>query len=136
MVGLVTNLASWERGYENCNSTYLVKASTLSGMRLQLQKQLFEVGYPKLEPSPSLLLGSRVELHPLAHAQFASWNSAQRLSPKRVRQIKIRIPADPILPQLTPTALMQLSTPQGTCMSMQRVHPVSPAQHLNEPPQH
>ena len=30
-----------------------------------------------------MLLGSRVELHPLAHAQFASWNSGQRLSPKK-----------------------------------------------------
>ena len=87
IVGLVPNLASWERDYANCNSTYLVKASTLSGMRLQLQKQLFEVGYPN-EQSPSLLLGSRIELHPLAHAQFASWNSAQRLSPKKVASDK------------------------------------------------
>ena len=28
---VVANLASWERGYANCNSTYLAKASTLSG---------------------------------------------------------------------------------------------------------
>ena len=36
----------------------------------QLQKRLFKDGYSKL---PSLLQGSRVELHPLAHAQFVSW---------------------------------------------------------------
>ena len=35
---VVANLASWERGYVNCNSTYLVKASTLSGMRLAASK--------------------------------------------------------------------------------------------------
>ena len=37
----------------------------------------------QIEPSPSLLLGSRVELHPLAHAQSASLNCVQRLSPKK-----------------------------------------------------
>ena len=35
---VVANLASWERGYANCNSTYPVKASTLSGMRLAASK--------------------------------------------------------------------------------------------------
>ena len=38
IVGLVVNLASWERGYTNCNSTYPVKASTLSSMRLAASK--------------------------------------------------------------------------------------------------
>ena len=37
----------------------------------------------QIEPSPSLLLGSRVELHPLAHAQSATSNCVQRLSPKK-----------------------------------------------------
>ena len=37
----------------------------------------------QIKPSPSLLQGSKVELHPLAHAQFASLHSVQRLSPKK-----------------------------------------------------
>ena len=75
----VANIASWERGYANCNSTYFVKASTLSGMRLSFKISCSKLDI-QIEPSP---VGSRVELHPLAHAQFASWNSVQRLSPKK-----------------------------------------------------
>ena len=37
----------------------------------------------QIEPSPTLLQGSRVELHPFAHAQFASLKCVQRLSPKK-----------------------------------------------------
>ena len=37
----------------------------------------------QIKPSPSLLLGSRVELHSLAHAQIATLNCIQRLSPKK-----------------------------------------------------
>ena len=37
----------------------------------------------QIEPSPSLLQGSKVKPHPLAHAQFATFNSVQRLSPKK-----------------------------------------------------
>ena len=35
---ILANLASWEWGYANCNSTYLVKPSTLSGIRLAASK--------------------------------------------------------------------------------------------------
>ena len=37
----------------------------------------------RIKPSPSLLQGSKVELHPLAHAQFPSLHSVQRESPKK-----------------------------------------------------
>ena len=75
---VVANLGSWERGYAICNSTckglyslwHVPGSFKISCSKLDI----------KIEPSP---VGSRVELHPLAHAQFASWNSAQRLSPKK-----------------------------------------------------
>ena len=88
LIIIVANLGSWERGYANCNSTYLVKASTLSGMRLAASKSGLR-SWISQEPSP---VGSRVELHPLAHAQFASWNSAQRLSPKKGASDKNSLP--------------------------------------------
>ena len=43
----------------------------------------------QVKPSPSLIQGSKVELHPLTHAQFASLHPVQTLSPKKVHQIKI-----------------------------------------------
>ena len=46
----------------------------------------------QIEPSPSLLLGSRVELHPLAHAQSATLNCVQRLSPKKGASDKNSLP--------------------------------------------
>ena len=87
---VVANLGSWERGYANSNSTYLVKASTLSGMRLAASRSAVRSWIP----SP---VGSRVELHPLAHAQFASWNSAQRLSPKKGASDKNSHPGRPVV---------------------------------------
>ena len=37
----------------------------------------------QIEPAPTLLQGSRVELHPFTHAQVASLNCVQRLRPKK-----------------------------------------------------
>ena len=73
-----------ERGYANCNSTYLVKASALSGMRLAALKTAVRSCMDvQIEPSAILLHRSRVELHPLAHAQFASLRCVQRPGPKK-----------------------------------------------------
>ena len=44
---IYANLDSWERGYANCNSTCLVKASTVSGMCQAASKMPFKVGYSK-----------------------------------------------------------------------------------------
>ena len=60
------------------------KASTVSGMRLAASKTAVRSWILQIiEPSPSLLQGSRVEPNPLVHAQFASLNCVQRLSPKK-----------------------------------------------------
>ena len=42
-------------------------------------KNVVQSWIPQNQPSPTLLQGSRVELHPFAQVQFASLNRAQRL---------------------------------------------------------
>ena len=79
----VASLASWKQGYVCAYSTYLVNVSTVSGMGLTASTVTVPSWILRIKPSPSLLQGSKVELHPLAHAQFASLHSVQRLSPKK-----------------------------------------------------
>ena len=59
------------------------RASTVSGVCLTASTVTVTSWMLQIKPSPSLLQGSKVELHPLAHAQFATFNSVQRLSPKK-----------------------------------------------------
>ena len=58
-------------------------ASTVSGVCLTASTVTVTSWMLQIKPSPGLLQGSKVELHPLAHAQFAIFNSIQRLSPKK-----------------------------------------------------
>ena len=58
-------------------------ASTVSGVCLTASTVTVTSWMLQIKPSPDLLQGSKVELHPLAHAQFAIFNSVQRLSPKK-----------------------------------------------------
>ena len=59
------------------------RASTVSGVCLTASTVTVTSRMLQIKPSPGLLQGSKVELHPLAHAQFATFNSVQRLSPKK-----------------------------------------------------
>ena len=52
--------------------TLLVKASTVSVMCLAASTMAVQSCILQIEPSPSLLQGSKVQLWLLAHAQFAS----------------------------------------------------------------
>ena len=55
----------------------------MSGMCLTASTVTVLSSILQIEPSPNLLQGSKVELHPLTHAQFATFHSVQRLSPKK-----------------------------------------------------
>ena len=70
-------------------------ASTVSGMCLTASTVTVTSWMLQIKPSPSLLQGSKVELHPLAHAQFATFNSVQRLSPKKGASDKNSPPGEP-----------------------------------------
>ena len=59
------------------------RASTVSGVCLTASTVTVTSRMLQIKPSPGLLQGSKVELHPLTHAQFATFNSVQRLSPKK-----------------------------------------------------
>ena len=50
--------------------TLYIKASTVSGMCLAASNMSWIL---QTEPSPTLLQGSMVKLHPFAHAQFAQF---------------------------------------------------------------
>ena len=56
---------------------------TVTGMCLTSSTVTAPSWILQMEPFPSLLQGSKVELHPLTHAQFATFNFVQRLSPKK-----------------------------------------------------
>lgn len=60
-----------------------MKAFTVSGMCLVASTIAFQRWILQIEPSSSLLPGSKVQLYALMHAQFASLNFVQRLRPKK-----------------------------------------------------
>ena len=70
----------------------------ISGFQFGFLPTVYEISFvtdPSDTPNraiSSLLLGSRVELHPLAHAQSASLNCVQRLSPKKGASDKNSLP--------------------------------------------
>ena len=78
---VVANLGSWERGYVNCNSTYLVKTSTLSGMRLAASKT---AARSWISRQSHLLVCFQVQGLNSTHSRMRSLpaGTAQRRSPK------------------------------------------------------
>ena len=62
-----------------------------------------------MELFPSLIQGSRVQLHPLAHTQFASLHSVQRLSQTKNVSDKYSLPGTS--PSLIPRLGMRLDKP-------------------------